>query len=39
MIQVDGPKSCVYIKFTNEDRLKEVLEDTNGICEYKHDNG
>jgi len=39
MIQVDGPKRCVYIKFTNEDRLKEVLQDTNGLCEYKHENG
>ena len=39
MIQVDGPKRCVYIKFTNEDRLKEVLQDTNGLCEYKHEMG
>ena len=39
MIQVDGPRRCVYIKFTNEDWLKEVLQDTNGLCEYKHDNG
>jgi hypothetical protein len=39
MIQVDGPKRCVYIKFTNEDRLKEVLQVTNGLCEYKHENG
>jgi len=28
MIQVDGPERCVYIKFINEDRLKEVLQDT-----------
>jgi len=39
MIQVDGPKRSVYIKFTNEDRLKEVIQDTNGLCEYKHENG
>ena len=39
IIQVDGPKRCVYIKITNEDRLKEVLKYTNGLCEYKHENG
>jgi len=39
IIPVDGPKRCVYIKITNEDRLKEVLKYTNGLCEYKHENG
>jgi len=38
MIQVDGPKRIVYIKFTEEERLKEVLQVTDGLCEYKHDN-
>jgi len=39
MIQVDGPKRRMFIKFFNEDRMKEILRDTNGTCEYKHDNG
>jgi len=29
----------VLIKFFNEDRLKEILRDITGTCEYKHDNG
>jgi len=29
----------VFIKFFNDDRMKEILKDTNGTCEYKHDNG
>ena len=39
IIQVDGPKRRVFIKFFNEDRMKEILWDTNGTCEYKHNNG
>ena len=39
MVEVDGPKRIVYIKFTEEERLKEVLQVTDGLCEYKHDNG
>jgi len=39
MIQVDGPRRRVYIKFTSEDRVKEVLQDSNGLLEYRHDNG
>ena len=39
MIQVDGPRRHVYIKFTNEDRVKEVLQDSHGQLEYMHDNG
>ena len=27
------------MKFTSEDRVKEVLEDTNEQLEYRHDNG
>jgi len=38
-IQVDGPRRRVYIKFTNEDRVKEVLQDSHGQLEYMHDNG
>jgi len=29
----------VFIKFTNEDKLKEILEETEGKCVYKHDTG
>jgi len=39
MTQVDGSKRRVFIKFFNEDRMKEILRDTNGACEYKHNNG
>jgi len=39
MIQVDGPRRRVYIKFTNEDQVKEVLHDSHGQLEYMHDNG
>ena len=38
MIQVDGSKRRMFIKFFNEDKMKEILRDTNGTCEYKHDN-
>jgi len=39
MIQVDGPRRRVFIIFSNEDRMKEILWDTYGTCECKHDNG
>jgi len=39
MIQVNGPKRTVNIKFTEEERLKEILQVTDGLCEYKHYNG
>jgi len=39
MVHVVGPKRRVFIKFFNEDRMKEILRDTNGTCEYKYDNG
>jgi len=29
----------VFVRFSNEDKVKEILLDTNGICEYKHDKG
>ena len=29
----------MFIKFYNEDRFNEILQDTKGACEYKHDNG
>lgn len=39
MIQVDGPRRFVYIKFTEEGHMHKVLQDTGGQMEYKHDNG
>jgi len=38
MIQMDEAKLRVFIKFFNEDRMKEILRDTNGTCGYKHKN-
>jgi len=31
MIQIDGPRRRVYIKFVNEMRMQRVLSKTNGI--------
>jgi len=39
VIQVDGPRRRVFIKFYNEDRMNEILQDIKGACGYKHDNG
>jgi hypothetical protein len=39
MIQIDGPKRNVYIKFKSADQLRTVLQDTKGQHDYKHDNG
>jgi len=39
VIQVDGPRRRVFIKFYNEDRMNEVLQNTKGACENKHDSG
>jgi hypothetical protein len=39
MIQIDGPRRRVYIKFVNEMRMQRVLRNTNGIQDFKHDNG
>jgi hypothetical protein len=39
MIQIDGPKRHVYIKFKNTERIQQVLTDTEGKAEFKHDNG
>jgi len=39
VIQVDGPRCRVFIRFYNEYRMNEILQDTKGACEYKHDNG
>lgn len=34
MVQVDGPKRYVYIKFRDNDRLLDVLHLTGGQVEY-----
>jgi hypothetical protein len=39
MIQIDGPRGHVYIKFVNEQKLNKTLQDVNGIQTYRHDNG
>ena len=39
MIQIDGPRRLVYIKFSTSDRLYSVLKETEGCVEYRHDNG
>jgi len=39
MIQVDELKRRVFIKFTNENRMKEILDETEGECVYKHNTG
>ena len=39
MLQIDGPHRRVYLKFTSEERLKEVMSGTNGQLEYRHESG
>jgi len=39
MIQVDGHRRKVYIKFTREVRMEEVLKSTKGQLEYRYENG
>jgi hypothetical protein len=39
MIQIDGPKIHVYIKFQNTDILQRIINNANGQQEYKHENG
>jgi hypothetical protein len=39
MIQVDGPKRHVYIKFSDPSRMQEVLRSTKGQAEYRHTSG
>lgn len=39
MIQIDGPKRHVYIKFNDEDKMLNVIRETEGECEYKHETG
>jgi hypothetical protein len=39
MIQIDGPKRNVYIKFKNTDKLQQVLQESKGQRDYKHETG
>jgi hypothetical protein len=39
MIQIDGPRRRVYIKFNSEVRLQAVLHATQGHLDYIHENG
>jgi hypothetical protein len=39
MIQIDGPRRRVYMKFVTNARMLKVLQDTKGTLEYRHDNG
>jgi hypothetical protein len=38
MIEIDGPKRRVFIKFANTERMQHVLQETNGQMEFRHDN-
>lgn len=39
MMQIDGHRRRVYIKFRSEDRIQEVFKFTGGQLEYRHENG
>jgi hypothetical protein len=39
MIQIDGPRRRVYIKFVSAERMQSILLDIHGQQEYKHDDG
>ena len=39
MVQIDGTRRQVYIKFTDSQYLQDLLHSTTGQSEYKHDNG
>jgi hypothetical protein len=39
MVQIDGPRRHVYVKFLNANRMQDVLQTTNGQAEYRHDTG
>jgi hypothetical protein len=39
MIQVDGPKRHVYIKFSEPSLMQDVLKSTKGQAEYRHKKG
>jgi hypothetical protein len=39
MVQIDGPKQQVYIKFRDDSRMQDVLHSTRRQVEYRHTNG
>jgi len=39
MVQIDGPKRHVYIKFRDNNRMQDGLHMTGGQTEYKYTNG
>ena len=39
MIQVDGPRKRVYIKFTDEESMNTTIQNTEGQISFRHDNG
>ena len=39
MVQIEGTRSEVYIKFTDSQYLQDLLHSTTGQSEYKHDYG
>ena len=39
MVQVDGPRRHVYIKFREDKRMQEMLMEANGHREFRHTNG
>jgi hypothetical protein len=39
MVQVDGPKRQVFIKFSDSDKMQTIVQDTLGTAEYRHDTG
>ena len=39
MIQIDGIKRYVFIKFVNDIYIQNILQSTNGSVEYRHTKG
>jgi hypothetical protein len=39
MIQIDGPRRHVYIKYAKTERMQSIIQDTKGQTEFRHDNG
>ena len=39
MLQIDGPRRQVFIKMKQCNELHRIIQETNGLQEYKHSNG